>query len=255
MHYVALVGNVNSEAYSRLNTDYNFAGYPSIFFDGGSFVRVGGTTDTSFYTAGILNTFHNAVDDIFLEVSLEWMGNTELRVDLKVASNDLTNEPPEVPSTPQGPTELNVGDEATYVTSTTDVDGDEIWYQWCVGALCLDWYGPYSPGDTCQLTRTFNAAGDVEIHVKAKDSWEQSADSDPITVTVNDFICGDANADQLANITDAVYLIDYVFNQGPEPQPLEAGDTNCDDLANVTDAVYLIDYVFNQGPAPCANCN
>ncbi|MFH2054749.1 MAG: M1 family aminopeptidase [bacterium] len=66
-------------------------------------------------------------------------------------------------------------------------------------------------------------------------------------------ICGDADGDQIVNITDAVYIISYVFNSGPEPQPYEAGDVNEDGIVNITDAVYLIQWIFNSGPAPCSD--
>ncbi|MFH2054547.1 MAG: M12 family metallo-peptidase [bacterium] len=70
-----------------------------------------------------------------------------------------------------------------------------------------------------------------------------------------DYLCGDANGDQIANITDAVYLIAYIFNDGPAPVPIvDSGDANCDGSANITDAVYLIQYIFNGGPAPCEGC-
>ncbi|MFH2056136.1 MAG: thrombospondin type 3 repeat-containing protein, partial [bacterium] len=68
------------------------------------------------------------------------------------------------------------------------------------------------------------------------------------------YLCGDANRDQIANITDAVYLIAYIFSDGPAPDPYEAGDANCDGIVNITDAVYLISYIFSDGPAPCAEC-
>ncbi len=68
------------------------------------------------------------------------------------------------------------------------------------------------------------------------------------------FICGDANADGTVNITDAVYLITYIFAGGPPPDPYEAGDANCDGTVNITDAVYLITYIFGGGPAPCEEC-
>lgn len=65
---------------------------------------------------------------------------------------------------------------------------------------------------------------------------------------------GDADGDGLVNISDAVYLIQYIFAGGPIPQPvLEAGDADCDGLVNISDAVYLIQYIFAGGPAPCAN--
>ncbi|MFH2056200.1 MAG: hypothetical protein ABIJ61_09605 [bacterium] len=65
------------------------------------------------------------------------------------------------------------------------------------------------------------------------------------------YVCGDANADLIANITDAVYLIEYIFNDGPAPNPYESGDANCDGIANITDGVYLITYIFGGGPPPC----
>ncbi|MFH2054564.1 MAG: hypothetical protein ABIJ61_01285 [bacterium] len=68
------------------------------------------------------------------------------------------------------------------------------------------------------------------------------------------YVCGDPNGDAVANITDAVFLIQYIFNFGPAPCPLIAGDSNCDAVANITDAVYLVQYIFAGGPAPCADC-
>ncbi|MFH2055964.1 MAG: dockerin type I repeat-containing protein [bacterium] len=62
--------------------------------------------------------------------------------------------------------------------------------------------------------------------------------------------CGDANSDGIKNITDAVFLINYIFSSGPEPTPLCQGDANGDTIANITDAVYVIAYIFSSGPAP-----
>ncbi|MFH2056605.1 MAG: hypothetical protein ABIJ61_11650 [bacterium] len=253
-YYAALVGDVNSRAYSRLDADYNFAGYPSCFFDGGAAVLVGGYPDAASYTNLINQVYHDPVDDLYLSVSMEWIAGDQFRVDVELASNDLTNAPPEKPALPSGPAEVDEGGGGTYVTSTTDLDGDQIWYQWCVGEFCLDWYGPYAPGDTCQLSRTFGAAGEVEIHVTAKDNWEESVASDPLLVTVIEPVCGDANRDGFPNITDAVMLIDFIFNQGPAPEPLSVGDCNCDQITNITDAVFLVDYIFNSGSAPCEAC-
>jgi len=61
---------------------------------------------------------------------------------------------------------------------------------------------------------------------------------------------GDANADGLVNVGDAVYIINYVFRNGPAPAPYVLGDANCDDLVNVGDAVYLVNYIFGDGPPP-----
>jgi len=63
-------------------------------------------------------------------------------------------------------------------------------------------------------------------------------------------ICGDANDDATVNVSDAVYIINYVFVSGPLPVPLACGDANSDTTVNVSDAVYLINYVFVSGPLP-----
>ncbi|NIS18099.1 MAG: hypothetical protein GWN14_06910 [candidate division Zixibacteria bacterium] len=62
---------------------------------------------------------------------------------------------------------------------------------------------------------------------------------------------GDANDDGGANVSDAVYIINYVFVGGAAPSCFEKGDANCDALVNVSDAVYIINFVFVGGAAPC----
>jgi hypothetical protein len=62
---------------------------------------------------------------------------------------------------------------------------------------------------------------------------------------------GDANSDCFINVGDAVFLINYVFKFGDEPEPIGAGDANCDGDVNVGDAVKIINYVFKGGLPPC----
>ncbi len=64
---------------------------------------------------------------------------------------------------------------------------------------------------------------------------------------------GDADGTTLLSISDAVYLISYIFAGGPAPTPYPvcSGDANCDCLVSISDAVYLINYIFAGGPPPC----
>jgi hypothetical protein len=64
-------------------------------------------------------------------------------------------------------------------------------------------------------------------------------------------VCGDVNADGKINISDVVYLINYLLINGPAPDPLWVGDCNCDGVVIVSDVVYLINYLFIGGPPPC----
>ncbi len=68
------------------------------------------------------------------------------------------------------------------------------------------------------------------------------------------YICGDANGSGLISISDAVFLINYIFAGGPAPVPVPAGDANCSGAVSISDAVYLINYIFGGGLAPCASC-
>ncbi len=69
-------------------------------------------------------------------------------------------------------------------------------------------------------------------------------------------LCGDANNDGILNISDAVYVINYVFiPESPTPNPICTADVNGDGVINVSDAVYLINYVLVPGaPTPVSDC-
>ncbi len=66
--------------------------------------------------------------------------------------------------------------------------------------------------------------------------------------------CGDANSDDIANISDVVFLINYIFAFGPPPFDSSNGDMNCDGSSNISDVVYLLMYIFAAGAPPCTNC-
>jgi hypothetical protein len=68
------------------------------------------------------------------------------------------------------------------------------------------------------------------------------------------FECGDFDGDGSQNISDAVYLLQYIFGQGPPPLDVSGGDINCNGKINISDIVYLIYYIFYGGPEPCAEC-
>jgi hypothetical protein len=66
--------------------------------------------------------------------------------------------------------------------------------------------------------------------------------------------CGDANDDGGVDISDAVFLIAYIFSGGAAPHdcnyPQGMGDANADGGVDISDAVYLIAYIFSGGAAP-----
>jgi hypothetical protein len=64
--------------------------------------------------------------------------------------------------------------------------------------------------------------------------------------------CGDVNGDgSIPNLGDVVYLIGYVYRDGPRPPaPIERADVNNDCVVGMGDVVYLIGYAWRGGPSP-----
>jgi hypothetical protein len=66
--------------------------------------------------------------------------------------------------------------------------------------------------------------------------------------------CGDVDGAEGVDIDDVVYLINFIFAGGPEPEPVLEGDSDCSDFVDIDDVVYGIMYIFAGGPKPCADC-
>jgi len=67
---------------------------------------------------------------------------------------------------------------------------------------------------------------------------------------IRDFICGDANNDDNVNILDIVYIINYIYKNGPDPIPPDAAEVDGQPGTNILDIVYLINYLYKNGPDP-----
>ncbi len=64
------------------------------------------------------------------------------------------------------------------------------------------------------------------------------------------FLPGDADSNGKITVSDAVYLINYIFSGGTPPTPTSSGDADCSGSLSISDAVYLINFVFAGGPPP-----
>ena len=86
------------------------------------------------------------------------------------------------------------------------------------------------------------------------DTIEVVVEDGSITVTTG--ICGntsgDANGD--IDISDLTYLVNYLFLDGPTPDPPSVGNINCDPAGgiDISDLTTLVNYLFLSGPAPCS---
>ena len=95
------------------------------------------------------------------------------------------NSPPEKPQKPVGAESGNVGENYLYTTTTTDSDGNLVYYQWNWGDNLSEWSGPYNSGEKISTAHRWDKKGTHEVRVKAKDTYDVESNwSDPLSVTM-----------------------------------------------------------------------
>ena len=97
-----------------------------------------------------------------------------------------SDNPPLTPDKPRGPQNGIVGEVYNFTASTTDPDGDDVYYffDWGDGNTS-GWLGPYKSGEEVQANHSWSEKGIYKVKVKAKDIYgAESGWSDPLTVTV-----------------------------------------------------------------------
>ncbi len=127
---------------------------------------------------------------------------------------------------------------------------------------------PLPPGDGPICYMKFRVGSDGQSTVGAIPGWQDFFLQTPYFGFESHFIdgyvstappcqgtCGDANLDLSVNVSDAVWVINYVFASGLPPLPvLSCGDANSDGDVNVSDAVWIINFVFVAGSNPPGTC-
>ncbi len=64
----------------------------------------------------------------------------------------------------------------------------------------------------------------------------------------------DIDTSGVVDISDLVYLIDYMFRGGPPPPLMNSADVNASCQIDISDLVYVVDYMFLEGPIPLPGC-
>ncbi|MEZ5360210.1 MAG: dockerin type I repeat-containing protein [Candidatus Zixiibacteriota bacterium] len=163
-------------------------------------------------------------------------------------------------ATPSGGEEFDVNPPLFGVMTMSDAEGSDLTYGFRLYAdaeltSLIEELSGFAPGtgDTTfmQATASLTEYATYYWQARCSDVFEDGAWTEATSFyLVPAYICGDCSGDGSCNIGDAVYLVNYIFNGGPAPDPIAAGDTNGDDNCNIGDAVYLINYIFKGGPAP-----
>jgi hypothetical protein len=63
-------------------------------------------------------------------------------------------------------------------------------------------------------------------------------------------LAGDANSNGTVSVGDAVFIISFIFRDGPAPLCRQQADANADGKISAGDAVRIISFIFRDGPAP-----
>ena len=97
-----------------------------------------------------------------------------------VKVSDYENQRPNKPSKPEGPTSGKSGKEYIFSTSTTEPDGEQLYYIWNWGdGNFSEWF------DTNKATYIWSYDGNFEIRVKAKDIYGGESEwSDPLSMSI-----------------------------------------------------------------------
>lgn len=56
--------------------------------------------------------------------------------------------------------------------------------------------------------------------------------------------CGNSNGDEVVDVVDIVYLMNYCYKNGPPPPYPDTAEVDGYEFLNIRDAVCLVNYVF-----------
>lgn len=145
------------------------------------------------------------------------------------------------------------GNQLTYISQEVEDTNCYACTQW-IGSDCANYEQiPFSPGGSGLCDSIYVYLDTVLV----LDTARVKVYDGSLTVLVPPaYICGNVDGSDPPNISasDILYLINYVFEGGPAPDPIEAADVDCGGTVNGNDVLYLINYMFMSGPAPCDGC-
>jgi hypothetical protein len=146
--------------------------------------------------------------------------NTVGNIDSTPASDTVTID--NAPSTPtlNGPSQGKPGQQYTYTSSTTDLDGDPIyyWFDWGDGTS-TGWLGPIPPGGPLSVNHSWSAKGSYAVKVKAKDYFgmETAWATLNVTMPTSMLFKGGFLEVFLAHHPVLSWLFSFVFHRTPIP--------------------------------------
>jgi hypothetical protein len=127
----------------------------------------------------------NIIKVDFSNLIMDVVGDGSATVSIEMELKSV-NRAPDTPEKPSGPTEGKIRKTYKYESSTTDPDGDPLYYLFDWGdGTDSGWLGPYDSGDICKAFKKWRKKGTYSIRVKAKDINDAESEwSDPLVVSM-----------------------------------------------------------------------
>jgi hypothetical protein len=182
-YFMSLISNKNPDARTYLSQTYNYRYVPTAYFDGGKEVLVGGYEEESYYRTRIESCGARDVHELDLSISVEWIDINIFEIEVIITNNEeILNFAPNIPDI-NGPKNGRYGKPLDYTFTTTDPDGDDVYYYVDWGDDNFEeWDGPYPSGEVVTLNHTWDE-GDYIIRAKTKDI--EGAESDWGTLEIS----------------------------------------------------------------------
>jgi gingipain R len=155
--------------------------------------------------------------------------------------SECTGNLPPVAEFDFGPDNPTRHDTIQFNSSSYDVDGTVVAWHWD--------FGDSESGEGENVAHQYQDYGNftvalaVEDNVGAGDTVQTQVSIIPICGDIDD-----SGAD--IDIADLTYLVDHMFNEGPEPPVAAAANIDGIPGLDIGDLVHLVDYMFTSGPAP-----
>ncbi len=117
----------------------------------------------------------------------------------------LNNHNPNKPFRPDGPKNGETSKEYNFTASTSDNDGNQIYYKWDFGdGNISEWLGPYDSNVKCYINHTWYNEGQYSVRVMARDTNCGKSDwSNPLVISM---------PKNLHHINTLIDMINYFFN-------------------------------------------
>lgn len=161
-----------------------------------------------------------------------------------------------------GPQQVFAGFNIAFSVTATDIDTGDVLTITKSGPGTFSHIPKKSPasGLFSWITSAGDTLGSPHLVTFIVNDGTGRADTGEVSIEVLPFTTppagqdGDVNGDGDVDLEDVVYLINFIFNDGPPPNPLAAGDVNGDCFVTIADVVYLSNYLLKSGPAPKPFC-